>query len=300
MKFPKGLKAKRKSFAQALDEVENPPNSSFRVIDRQHGASKSFDGFTGGRKFALEAGRPLSYGPQEFGQEDIDSPYDNAENRPREQIFGYPQGLADNHRQSGFTVDSYSSGPANNSAASSMRLSSNSTVPSSTDLTLDTQKTSVDRKPLPESTSTPRPPSIVGHDPKSSEKTRSSIPRSKTPVAKPVSPRAAHGRRARAMTASSVSTATPPRLLESELSNGSDMDELGNMFDSLNKQYSLDEVSYHQTLTQDLTNSVCSLHQLCCMPHIADVSSPSLKPNPLCLLWLEKALFIATKKLPRR
>lgn len=49
IKFPKGF-ARRKSSGPALDEVENPPESSFKVFERPDGVGKSFDGPTAFRR----------------------------------------------------------------------------------------------------------------------------------------------------------------------------------------------------------------------------------------------------------
>jgi hypothetical protein len=43
IKLPKGFQ-RRKSSGPALEEIPNPPEPSFRVFERPHNASKSFDG----------------------------------------------------------------------------------------------------------------------------------------------------------------------------------------------------------------------------------------------------------------
>ena len=43
IKLPRGFQ-RRKSSGHALEEVQNPPEPSFRVFERPHAASKSFDG----------------------------------------------------------------------------------------------------------------------------------------------------------------------------------------------------------------------------------------------------------------
>ena len=45
IKFSKGF-IRRKSAGNVLEEVENPPEPSFRVFERRGGHSKSFDGST--------------------------------------------------------------------------------------------------------------------------------------------------------------------------------------------------------------------------------------------------------------
>lgn len=232
IKLPKGLKNRRKSSSPALEELENLPQGqgTFRVVERANGAGKSIDGgFAGGRKLASEVGRPLSYGPNAFAR---DEPYATVEDA--ENPVGYvrekrSRELFDNWRKSGITVESFSTGPANNSAASSMRLSSASTVPSSTDLPLDSQRAGVPRKPIPEPNSTQRPAGPPEKHSTSASRlhpirldSEASSPNAWMPTV-----------RERAMTTSSASTATPPKLPESELALGSDMDDFSNMFDSL-------------------------------------------------------------------
>lgn len=60
IKIPKGF-ARRKSSGNVLGEVENPPEPSFRVIERSELASKSFDAGLGLKRRSLA--RPLSAGP---------------------------------------------------------------------------------------------------------------------------------------------------------------------------------------------------------------------------------------------
>ena len=57
IKFPKGFQ-RRKSSGQALDEIPNPPQSSFRVLECTPDSSKSFDAGSTARR-AKEV-RPLS------------------------------------------------------------------------------------------------------------------------------------------------------------------------------------------------------------------------------------------------
>ena len=292
IKLPKGLKVRRRSSVQALDEVENPPPPplpTFRLIDREPGGSKSLDGFSGGKKFAQQLGRPSSYGAYDFGADDVEPLSENPNKRYPGRSTAYGRGTTENHRKSYVTVDSYSSGPANNSAASSMRLSSASTVPSSTDLSLEAQKTFVPRKPVAESSSTPRPPSRAGHDSQSSEKPFEHGPRTKTSASSGASSNITQVRRSRAMTASSASTATPPKLLESELSRGSDMDGLSNMFDSLKGP---DGDSNHLKL--DFATPVSSPSHLCKHYH-ANGYRPSLRHSQQTLPRFEKTFLLETE-----
>ena len=59
IKLPKGF-PKRKSSGGALEEVQNPPQPSFRVFERPPDGSKSFDGGHSLKRFSLA--RPLSEG----------------------------------------------------------------------------------------------------------------------------------------------------------------------------------------------------------------------------------------------
>ncbi len=64
IKIPKGF-GRRKSSGNALEELENPPEPSFRVFERSQGGSKSFDGVSKLNRFS--GGRPLSSPGNQFG-----------------------------------------------------------------------------------------------------------------------------------------------------------------------------------------------------------------------------------------
>lgn len=57
IKLPKGF-PRRKSSGNALEELQNPPQPSFRVFERPSSAGKSFDG--GNTLKRMSQGRPLS------------------------------------------------------------------------------------------------------------------------------------------------------------------------------------------------------------------------------------------------
>ena len=57
IKLPKGF-PRRKSSGNALEELQNPPQPSFRVFERPSSAGKSFDG--GNTLKRMSEGRPLS------------------------------------------------------------------------------------------------------------------------------------------------------------------------------------------------------------------------------------------------
>ena len=62
IKLPKGF-PRRKSSGNALEELQNPPQPSFRVFERPSTSSKSFDGGNTLKRMSL--GRPLSEGQYE-------------------------------------------------------------------------------------------------------------------------------------------------------------------------------------------------------------------------------------------
>ena len=65
IKLPKGF-PRRKSAGNALEEVPNPPEPSFRVFERPRSGGKSFDG---GHAFKrMSEARPLSEGQFVKGQ----------------------------------------------------------------------------------------------------------------------------------------------------------------------------------------------------------------------------------------
>ena len=61
IKLPNRFNPRRKSSGNPLEEVQNPPQSSFRVFERPSSASKSFDG--GNTLKRMSQGRRLSAGP---------------------------------------------------------------------------------------------------------------------------------------------------------------------------------------------------------------------------------------------
>ncbi|KAL9030227.1 MAG: hypothetical protein Q9180_006929, partial [Flavoplaca navasiana] len=117
IKIPKPF-PRRKSSGNALEELTNPPQPSFRDFERPD--SKSFDG--GNTLKRMSQVRPLSAGHNLENSLYIDGSNPNLSNR-------------------GGTNNSSSSAGHDNSSASA-RFSSSSTLPSSTDVPLDD-------KPLP-------------------------------------------------------------------------------------------------------------------------------------------------------
>ena len=74
-KFPKGF-GRRKSTANAFEDVPGTPEHSFKVFEREDGASRSFDG---GVKFAKAATAPP--GRPKTSVVDDDNMFENIYNR---------------------------------------------------------------------------------------------------------------------------------------------------------------------------------------------------------------------------
>lgn len=212
-----------------------------------------------------QAGRPLTYHPANSGAEDLYAEPENVESRFDMRRATTQPILMIDRRKSGATLDSNSTGPANHSAASSMRLSASSTVPSSTDLTLEARREVIGRKPLPE----PPAGSRQSARPGAAARASSYGPRSMTPSSVDAYERnfeRSFQRREFSATPSSTSTATPPKLLDSEFALGSDMDDFGNMFDALDKRKSRDRTP-RSTAREGSPASVChtlALILACC------------------------------------
>jgi hypothetical protein len=144
-----------------------------------------------------------------------------------------------------WTDNSVSTKAPYSSAASSARLSSSSTIPS-TDTRSDISAASGNPKPFHD---IPVPPAPVPRPPfslRSSARTFSFGSRTGGPLSiasQPPPPAVRRGAptvdgsRDRALSASTASTATPPKLLDSELGFGdSDTDGFSNMFDNIGKR----------------------------------------------------------------
>ena len=241
IKLPKSL-ARRKSSGNALEELENPPQPSFRVFERPN--SRSFDG--GNSLKRMSQARPLSAGHLEEniyveGRSNI-----NPSNRYVNNFIYSLQRLT-LLRGSGGTNNSASSGQDNSSL--SARYSSSSTLPSSTDTPLDDR-----HSPHPKDTHNIPLPAIPGSTPRGFRAggRTFSFGRKKTQVSSPNPPQPppppqasepaglAHVSRERALTESSYasgSTATPPKFLDGGLDFGkSDLDGFGKMFDNVGKR----------------------------------------------------------------
>ncbi|KAL8825015.1 MAG: hypothetical protein Q9191_004668 [Dirinaria sp. TL-2023a] len=220
IKLPKAF-PRRKSSGHVLEEVENPPEPSFRVFERP--SHKSFDG--GNSLKRMSQARPLSAGYR--SEEHIQKRSQKAV------LLTYLRG-------SGGTNNSASSGHDNSSA--SARYSSSSTLPSSTDIALDDgpsphPKTS-DNIPIPPTPSSN--PLSFRAGARTFSFGRKKAQTSSQHVSD--SPAYTNATRERALTESSYasgSTATPPKILDTGLDFGmSDLDGFGTMFDNVGKRRS--------------------------------------------------------------
>ncbi|KAL1999065.1 hypothetical protein VTN02DRAFT_5110 [Thermoascus thermophilus] len=217
IKLPKGF-VRRKSSGNALEEVANPPEPSFRVFERPDSGSKSFDG-TGTLK-RMGEGHPSN------------SPLEDHDN-----LFAGFERPAPKNRGSGGTNNSGSTGGLYDSS-SSARLSSSSTLPSSTDVPIH----DVSNNPHARTFHDIPPP--IAHGPRPSFSLHAAgrtfsfgtkAPRASTPQPQPPSPIVT---RDRTMTASTASTATPPKLPDTELKLGGLDDDFGNMFEGFGQRKS--------------------------------------------------------------
>ncbi|KAL8944554.1 MAG: hypothetical protein Q9216_000357 [Gyalolechia sp. 2 TL-2023] len=244
IKLPKAF-PRRKSSGNALEELTNPPEPSFRVFERPD--RKSFDG--GNTLKRMSQGRPLSAGHNLSNSLYTDGSNPNFSNRyvasekPNVVLLTPVSG-------SGGTNNSSSSGGHDNSS-SSARFSSSSTLPSSTDVALDDKAL-----PHPHDTHRLPPPPVPASHPLSLRaggrafsfgRKKPQSPSSGSPITQPPQ---VYGRsedsgirgRDRALTESSYasgSTATPPKLLDTGLDLGSsDLDSFGDMFENFGKRRS--------------------------------------------------------------
>ncbi|KAL9641025.1 MAG: hypothetical protein Q9204_000378 [Flavoplaca sp. TL-2023a] len=240
IKIPKPF-PRRKSSGNALEELTNPPQPSFRVFERPD--SKSFDG--GNTLKRMSQGRPLSAGHNLENSLYIDGSNPNLSNRYVLHSPPTVPRLIDASGSGGTNNSSSSAGHDNSSA--SARFSSSSTLPSSTDVPLDD-------KPLPNPQGprkAPAPPIPASHPLSlraggrtfSFGRKKPQSPSSASPITQPAqvyghSQEPAFHTRERALTESSYasnSTATPPKLLDTDL----DLEDgFGDMFENFGKRKS--------------------------------------------------------------
>ncbi|KAL2821030.1 hypothetical protein BJX63DRAFT_427712 [Aspergillus granulosus] len=199
IKLPKGF-ARRKSSGNALEDLENPPQSSFRVFERPSAERSSF---SDGNLMAQRSGEGrTSYSPPE---ED-----DN--------IFARSDSPAVRNLTGGNTFE-----------GSSTRLSSSGRRSTDLQTQFDLQSPH-SRNPH----DSPAPPFSSAL--RAAGRTFSFGGRfAKTPASAP-QPSSPETTRSRATTNSTASTATPPKLLETEFQIGRMDDDFGTMFDNIGRQ----------------------------------------------------------------
>lgn len=219
IKLPKGFQ-RRKSSGHALDEVRNPPGeSSFRVLERPAVKDRAFDG--GMHLRMTSTGAPMPPPKDHHGNED--------------DMFAVGRPDASN-RGSGGTERSHSTAPYD-SAASSARLSTSSTNPSSIDARSDKNVQASGARGFNDIPVPPPASARPGFLRNSSRTFSFGIANGGR--GSPTSPNGAlpplvDNKRNRTVTESTASTATPPKLFDSDLTlEDSEMDGFGNMFDHI-------------------------------------------------------------------
>ncbi|KAF7133921.1 hypothetical protein CNMCM5793_005387 [Aspergillus hiratsukae] len=221
IKLPKGF-TRRKSSGNALEEVENPPpQPSFRVFERPSADRKSF---SEGNIFSKRSsGGQVLYTPTE---ED-----DN--------IFAGSENLPPKHR---------SNLGGSSESSSSIRYSSSSTQRSLTDIPIQSETQSPHSRNLHDIPIPPISGALRAAGRTFSFGGRFSKPSPAIPPPIPSARQSPPGPpRNRAMTSSTASTATPPKLLD-DLNVGQLGDELNSMFDDLGKRDSAQSASLGKPL----------------------------------------------------
>ncbi|EAW11798.1 uncharacterized protein ACLA_005540 [Aspergillus clavatus NRRL 1] len=218
IKLPKGF-TRRKSSGNALEEVENPPQPSFRVFERPAADRKSLSD-------ANLLSKRLSDG------QDLYTPTEEEDN-----IFAGTENLPPKHRSLSLTRRQHSGGiPGGSSeSSSSIRFSSSSLRRSSTDVPIQANGQSPHTRHLHDIPIPPISGALRAAGRTFSFGGRFSKP---SPSIAPDRPPIRPPPRNRTMTSSTASTATPPKLLD-DLNVGGLGDEFGNMFDDLGKRESV-------------------------------------------------------------
>jgi hypothetical protein len=250
IKLPKGFQ-RRKSSGHALDEVQNPPQSSFRVLERNSDGSKSFDSGNSVRRAADL--RPLSESQYLDYQQGSLRPNGGPYNRWVK--FLAKKSNADRFSGSGGTQNSASSGVYDTSS-SSARYSSTSTLPSASSIQAqdDAGKPHIKSSqtmPLQSATSSPSFLRAAGRTFSfGAKKALDTKPATANDLGLPHHssdftdiPDVNGPLRKRAMTETSHtsgSTATPPKISDAELNWRLSLvdggEDFGNMFNNMNKE----------------------------------------------------------------
>lgn len=246
IKIPKSF-ARRKSSGNGLEEVQNTPAPSFKVFERPPAGNRSWDG-TNGLKTPASPVRTYETTENDYDDEQLfPVTRDDYRNRCVTPCVTFRAMCLTSSCSGSRGTDNSASTAPYGSAASSARLSSSSTIPSSTDISTDSHANSiVSGQRSFQDIPVPPAPRSRGWSIRNAGRTFSFASKPKNEVAlEPIplprpppnsmqSTTFTPGRRERATTASTDSTATPPRLLDEELTIAdSDLDDFGNMFDSI-------------------------------------------------------------------
>ena len=249
IKLPKGFQ-RRKSSGNALEEVQNPPGqSTFRVFERPGGAGKSIDAGQQMRA-STESGPPPP--SKRFSEEDDDlfsSRKPETANRYAQRSISSPA-LANKPSGSGGTDNTVSTAPYD-SASVSTSMSYASTNPSSTSIRSVQKSTNSAERPYDDIPVPPTPKQRSGFLRGSGRtfsfgnKSQHNMIQTPAPPLPPphtnhnersLPPLPDHGRD-RSVTASSASTATPPKLFDSDLTlDSSELDGFSSMFDNIGRR----------------------------------------------------------------
>ncbi|PGH04743.1 hypothetical protein AJ80_08473 [Polytolypa hystricis UAMH7299] len=225
IKLPKGF-TRRKSSGNALEDIQNQPERSFKVFERPHGGSKSFDGASALRLMGDDLGKTSSEDPDPdniFAGLDRPSSSKNRHSHDKQLLGGRTTKLTGSSGSRG-TNNSASTGGLYDSS-SSTKFSSSSTLPSSADIPLHDI-------PVP-----PIPDSPFSFSLRAGGRTFSFGSKGPKPMAPGhnTPPGKGLASRDRAMTSSTTSTATPPRLLDSDLNLG-ESGGFGDIFEGIDKK----------------------------------------------------------------
>lgn len=249
IKLPKGFQ-RRKSSGNALEEVQNPPgHSTFRVFERPGGAGKSIDAGQQMRA-STESGPPPPSKRLSEGDDDLFSlRKPETANRYAQRSISSPA-LANKPSGSGGTDNTVSTAPYD-SASVSTSMSYASTNPSSTSIRSIQKSMNSAERPYDDIPVPPTPKQRSGFL-RGSGRTFSFGNKSQHDIihtpAPPLPPPHTnfnerslpalpdHGRD-RSVTASSASTATPPKLFDSDLTlDSSELDGFSSMFDNIGRR----------------------------------------------------------------
>jgi hypothetical protein len=249
IKLPKGF-PRRKSSGNALEEVQNPPGqSTFRVFERPGAGGKASD--AGQNLRASTESKPLPPLKRSFEADDDLFSYQKPDlaNRYGQRSISSPA-LANKSSGSGGTENSASTAPYD-SASVSTRMSYASTNPSSTSIRSVQKSTNSAERPYDDIPVPPTPKQRPGFlrgasrgfsFGNKSQHDSNNMPAPPMPPPhtyynqQPLPDLPDHGRD-RSVTNSSASTATPPKLFDSDLTlNSSELDGFSNMFDNIGRR----------------------------------------------------------------